>query len=225
VLLVVLVGMYATLLLPDDTISWLLEEERPLEGAGAAGLLLASILCLLLWRRERRLPGAPRWRLLSLLGLAVLFFLAFGEEISWGQRIFGFGTPDSLSTINDQGETNLHNLSTSTTNRLFQVFWLVMGVLIPLAALYEPAKRRLVRLLPVLPAPLALAFVANQVVIKAADRIFESHPGLYNGTTFSAEYGLVEVKESVVAVIFAAGFWLLYRARRCGELSPPSRSP
>jgi hypothetical protein len=100
-----------------------------------------------------------------------------------------------------------------------------MGVLIPLAALYEPAKRRLERLLPILPAPLALAFVANQAVIKAADRIFESHPGLYNGTTFSAEYGLVEIKESVVAIIFATGFWLLYRARRCAEPSPPFRSP
>jgi hypothetical protein len=48
VLLVVLVDLYATMLLPDGTISWLLEEERPLEGLGALGLLTSSILCLLL---------------------------------------------------------------------------------------------------------------------------------------------------------------------------------
>lgn len=33
-----------------------------------------------------------------------------GEEISWGQRIFGFETPDWLKTKNLQKETNFHNL-------------------------------------------------------------------------------------------------------------------
>ncbi len=41
---------------------------------------------------------------------AVLFFLGFGEEISWGQRIFGFETPAQLEEINAQKETNLHNI-------------------------------------------------------------------------------------------------------------------
>src|SRR4051794_35609203 len=98
-LIVVALVMYATMLLPDGTISWLLDEDHPLEGAGSIGLLLCSVLSLLLWRRERRI-GGPRWRTLSLLGLAFLFFVAFGEEISWGQRIFGFGTPDSLQALN-----------------------------------------------------------------------------------------------------------------------------
>jgi hypothetical protein len=48
VLLVVLLAMYAALLLPDDTISWLLKEERPLEGIGAVGLLTASVFAFLL---------------------------------------------------------------------------------------------------------------------------------------------------------------------------------
>src|SRR5215210_1920225 len=184
ILVVVLLGMYAALLLPDDVISWLLKDERPLEGVGAIGLLLASIFSFLLWRRERRM-GGPRWRTLSYLGLAILFFVAFGEEISWGQRIFGIETPESLEGLNDQGETNLHNLSTSKANALFQLFWLVMGVLIPIAALYEPARRRLARLVPILPVALAIVFLANQLVIKVADEIFESHPGLYEGTKYS----------------------------------------
>ena len=212
VLLVVLLGMYAALLLPDDVISWLLKEERPLEGVGAVGLLLASIFSFLLWRRERR-TGGFRWLTLSYLGLAIVFFVAFGEEISWGQRILGIETPESLEGINDQGETNLHNLSTSKTNALFQIFWLVMGVLIPLAALYEPARRRLARLVPILPVALAIVFLANQFVIKVADEIFEAHPGLYEGTKYSVSYGLYEIKESVVQIAFAAGFWLLYRAQ------------
>jgi hypothetical protein len=214
VLLLVMAGMYAALLLPDDTISWLLKEERPLEGVGALGLLACSILCLLLWRHDKR-AGAPKWRVLALLALAFLFFVAFGEEISWGQRIFGFGTPESLEEVNDQAETNLHNLATGKANFLFNLFWLVMGVLIPLAALHKPTRRRLERLLPILPAALAVAFVANQVVIKVAEEIFDAHPSLYNGTKYSVEYGLYEIKESVIQVIFAAAFGLLYwRVRR-----------
>ncbi len=41
-------------------------------------------------------------------GIAMAF--AAGEEISWGQRIFGFSTPDFLADINDQQEFNLHNI-------------------------------------------------------------------------------------------------------------------
>jgi len=38
-----------------------------------------------------------------------LFFVAF-EEISWGQRIFGIDTPDSIKEINFQNELSIHNL-------------------------------------------------------------------------------------------------------------------
>jgi hypothetical protein len=41
---------------------------------------------------------------------AFLFFFAAGEEISWGQRIFGLETPDFFIDKNLQNETNLHNL-------------------------------------------------------------------------------------------------------------------
>jgi len=42
--------------------------------------------------------------------LAFLFFFAAGEEISWGQRIFGIETPEYFMEKNLQQETNLHNL-------------------------------------------------------------------------------------------------------------------
>ena len=42
-------------------------------------------------------------------GMAMVF--AAGEEISWGQRIFGFATPDFLLPWNYQKEFNVHNLS------------------------------------------------------------------------------------------------------------------
>ena len=39
---------------------------------------------------------------------ASCFFIA-GEEISWGERIFGYSI-ESLAELSIQGETNLHNL-------------------------------------------------------------------------------------------------------------------
>lgn len=42
--------------------------------------------------------------------LAIACFYVVMEEISWGQRIFGFGSPEFFAVHNLQRETNLHNL-------------------------------------------------------------------------------------------------------------------
>jgi len=59
-----------------------------------------------LWRSGSRLP-AIAWFAFTLGCVFVT-----GEEISWGQRIFGWSTPESLRAINRQGETTLHNIRT-----------------------------------------------------------------------------------------------------------------
>lgn len=50
---------------------------------------------------------------LYLISLLYYFF----EEISWGQHIFGWETPDFFMKINSQNETNIHNTS-SLLNQL-----------------------------------------------------------------------------------------------------------
>lgn len=46
----------------------------------------------------------------TLLIIASLgFFIIFGEEISWGQRIFNIQTPEEYAALNTQGEITLHN--------------------------------------------------------------------------------------------------------------------
>jgi hypothetical protein len=56
-----------------------------------------------------RARGKP-W-LVAYLALAVLAcFYVTGEELSWGQHFFGWSTPEGWAEINDQEETNLHNL-------------------------------------------------------------------------------------------------------------------
>ena len=49
-------------------------------------------------------------RCVYILGGIVLVFAA-GEEISWGQRIFNFATPDFLIPLNASNEFNVHNIN------------------------------------------------------------------------------------------------------------------
>ena len=65
----------------------------------------ASLLLFVTGRMERK--ALRRW--IYVLGGTVLLFIA-GEEISWGQRIFGYPTPDWIAERNAQEEFNLHNL-------------------------------------------------------------------------------------------------------------------
>jgi len=58
-----------------------------------------------------------RWFFL-LLAIACSYVVL--EEISWGQRIFGFSTPEFLKSRNLQGEANLHNLLTGPHKTLLK---------------------------------------------------------------------------------------------------------
>ncbi len=58
---------------------------------------------------SRATDGYPVQAIMYGMLMLALIFLA-GEEISWGQRILGFETPDSLQGINKKNEANLHNI-------------------------------------------------------------------------------------------------------------------
>ena len=75
-----------------------------IENLTAVLLFSASILLFVTGRMERK--SLRRW--IYVMGGIVLLFIA-GEEISWGQRIFGYPTPDWIAERNGQGEFNLHN--------------------------------------------------------------------------------------------------------------------
>ena len=54
---------------------------------------------------------------LKLILCCITAFYFFGlEEISWGQRIFGFDTPESIKTLNYQQETTIHNFFNPVLN-------------------------------------------------------------------------------------------------------------
>ena len=212
VLLVFIPLVYASLLLDGDTFTWLIREEHPIEGLGALSLLAASVACFLLWRRVRGDARWPALRRASLLALALLFFFGFGEEISWGQRLLGLETPQSFQEVNAQHETNVHNLKLFSgaldMDELFQLFWLVMGVIVPVLALWRTPRRRLERLLPILPVALAPLFLLNQALTRGFHELLSTHPELY-GSQFSYEHGIFEIKETVSSLLLATGFCLL----------------
>ena len=71
------------------------------------------------------------WLLLLILG-ATYFAL---EELSYGQHIFGWGTPETLKELNDQQETNLHNINymfDQVPRAILTLGILVGGVILPL---------------------------------------------------------------------------------------------
>lgn len=55
-----------------------------------------------------------------------------GEEVSWGQWIFGWVTPEFWTNVNDQNETNLHNTSAwlDQKPRLLMFIGIIVGGLI-----------------------------------------------------------------------------------------------
>lgn len=56
-----------------------------------------------------RLYASKKILSMLLLVAAIGFFFIFGEEISWGQRIFNIETPAEYAELNTQGEITLHN--------------------------------------------------------------------------------------------------------------------
>lgn len=60
--------------------------------------------------------------------LALVLFMMAGEELSWGQRIFHWATPESYRVRNAQGETNLHNTHTQLfQNALYLGGWCLLA--------------------------------------------------------------------------------------------------
>jgi hypothetical protein len=81
-------------------------EDGPVEYAGFACFLGASALAFVAASRTRRAHRPA----LAAAALGAVLLVAAGEEISWGQRLFGVETPAVLVDGNRQDELNLHNI-------------------------------------------------------------------------------------------------------------------
>lgn len=85
-----------------------IREDGVVEYTTTIFLLFCSLVCiyrLIQYRKMKKSLWILTWAV-----LAFLFFFAAGDEISWGQRLFGIESGDFFSQHNKQAETNLHNL-------------------------------------------------------------------------------------------------------------------
>ena len=146
--------------------SWfhiLVDESGIIETTQALFLLVAGLM-------QIKVAGSAflRSRAISnLIGMmfGVLLVICFAEELSWGQHIFGFSTPDSLAELNTQGEFNLHNIGSYWFNHFVIVamclYLCVLPVLGSLNALFiYPFDRMCVPIPPLETIPFVIMAMA-----------------------------------------------------------------
>jgi hypothetical protein len=97
-------------------------EDRLLEWLQFVGFVATVVFAAIAARLFARQSMKFVPSILILLAVACIFIA--GEEISWGQRIFGFGTPEELEDLNKQGETTVHNVGSILTLFNFAMFCL-----------------------------------------------------------------------------------------------------
>jgi hypothetical protein len=124
-------------------------EDGVIENGTVLALLAGAVVC---FRRVARLRGRrPALFLAATALLGVLYLAAAGEELSWGQHLFKFATPDFFQKHNAQREANVHNLVVQGVklNRLIFGTGLFVAIVAycsvaPPAYRRSPAVRRLV---------------------------------------------------------------------------------
>ncbi len=101
-----------------------------------AAALIIAVSTLLKMNRAAQ-PLLAGW-----LGLAALCCLyVAGEEVSWGQHILDWTTPEFWATVNDQQETNLHNISSWLDQKprlALKAGIIIGGLIIPFLMRYRP---------------------------------------------------------------------------------------
>lgn len=122
---------------------WVDSETR---GALEISQLLLSLAGLAVAVRVLILPALRRqpW-LYGWVGIAALGCLYIsGEEASWGQHYFAWNTPETWKALNDQEETNLHNLNAWFDQKprlMLELGVIFGGIVIPLLAISRPSIR------------------------------------------------------------------------------------
>ncbi len=108
ILVIIGFGSLISSYLYPDFFEAMVIEDGPIENLTVLVLLLALLLTLYrlfsLWSKKKII-----WRIMT-IGLSLFLLFGFGEEISWGQRIFGWSSDGFFQENNTQGEINIHNL-------------------------------------------------------------------------------------------------------------------
>ncbi len=199
-------ALYRWLTAEDGLLEW---SQLALDVAGVVG---AAVVVTVLHRRGHR-GMAALWAVFA-LGM----FLIAGEEVSWGQRVMGTGTPEALARVNHQDETNVHNIG--PVQDAVNVVFLAAGAY---GSMGVVALRRATRDRPrpwwfdLLVPPHALVTLFGLVFAFKVVRLAV----LPSPRFVVVKYG--EVIELCIAAGLAGFAWL--SARRLLRVAPPSADP
>jgi hypothetical protein len=123
-----------------NTLAPLTYEDGWIENLTAIGFGIGAVAFgLAAWRTPYLRKSATAWALAMTIGWALISFVCMGEEISWGQRIFGIQTPAYMARINKQDEFNIHDIGAvdnfmGGTYRWLSIYMVLGGLGIPLLA-------------------------------------------------------------------------------------------
>ena len=209
--------LYLPAYISDDYLLILTQEDGLYENVGALLFFFTAIAFFVLTAKpylfvkpDGTKTIQEKWFFL-LFGL--LFLFACGEEISWGQRILNFSTPEAMEETNMQGEFNIHNLeffhgknaegedktgilALLEMHRLFYMTFFSYLLVFPL--LYKkilPFKKFIDKIyLPVPSVYLGILFTFNLIyghILKM----------LISNNNVDIGHSVVEIKETVFAII------------------------
>ena len=177
-------------------------EDGVFENLTALYLFVTSLLFVAAFFLFRKASWMLR---LSYAGLAMLFFLGAGEEISWGERIFDLDDHNFIRGVNVQGELTLHNLKyfqgedsilPVSVSQLFILFLFGFAVLVPLVCSIFPKVDRFVSpRFPVLPLYPGILVVVTYIFQKLMLRVLPLFPALYQHPTMPIPQGVHEIRE------------------------------
>lgn len=197
--------LFRFLIREDSAIEWL-------QVVGyAAAFVFATLLAVRLWRRGQRLIGAAY----AALAIGCLFIM--GEELSWGQRLFGLDTPAPLAEVNRRGEINVHNVPAVTN--AFRVVVLAVGIYGSIAAAAVRLTRTVTETVELLFPPLFLSGFFLAVLAYTCARIAVNPGGYFDAEPRLVLVGLAEWMELCVALglaLFTTLGW-----RRLRRQQPP----
>lgn len=172
-----------------------LDEKRAFYGEygiaeGIQEITLCACLLFSLYILRHLKPDQNRW-IKIWIGIAAFgCFYVFGEEMSWGQKFFGWSTPEKWAELNTQAETNIHNASqifNRVPRTILEIGILVAGIIIPAMRRWAPSK---------LPERFAPIYANNRVVFLAlitfVIKILEQFPGWFDIQIFWRKSEVIE---------------------------------
>lgn len=139
-----------------ETLIFINREDGVLENVTAIAFFICSLISLFIAIRFSKADMVVK---ILMVVYSIGFFFLAGEEISWGQRIFGFETNGFLAEANVQNETNLHNIFGYAADHFAILTIFIYGSILPFICRIFPFFQKLMYRLRIPMATMGLATV------------------------------------------------------------------